>query len=129
LELMRYLSFGPGNGTLKILANDWKIGKPTGELSKDAPPSDFPRNMLRQAEAVERLIRSADPVAIRSVDHTLPWGEVTKQAQALVNYPLNWLMSYRMQLFLYLKAAGAYTLATPDLWHSKADNETKIVEE
>ena len=125
LQLMRYLSFGPGNGTRKILANDWKAGKPTAELSKDVPPSDFPRNMLRQAEEVECLIRIADPVAIRNVNHVLPWGEVTKQAEALVNYPLNWLMSYRMQFFLYLKAAGAYTLATPDLWHIKADNEAE----
>ena len=119
-ELLRYLGFGPYNGVRRIVAGDWNIGKPTGEVTKDVPPSDFPRQMAWQSAEVARLVRAADPISLVTGEITFPWGDTLKRGPALVTYPLNWLSSYRMQLFLYLKAAGATQLATPDLWHNKA---------
>lgn len=117
LELLRYLGYGPYNGVRRIVLGDWSLGKPAGEVTKDVPPSDFPRQMAWQAAEAARLVRSADPVDLLNREISFPWGDTLKRGQALVTYPLNWLTSYRMQLFLYLKASGAQ-LTTPDLWHS-----------
>ena len=120
LELLRYVTMGPGNGVRRILAGDWSVGRPAVEATKDMPPSDFPRNMLAQSNEVARLLRAFDPTALERDTFTFPWGEVLKKGDALVNHPLKWLAGYRMQLFLYLKAAGAKELVTKDLWHPPA---------
>jgi hypothetical protein len=121
LELLRYISKGPYNGVRRIVAGDWTLGKPAVELSKDMPPSDFAAQMRWQNEEVARIVRAADPVDLETGTMLLPWGETAIKGEALVNHPLKWLVGYRMQLFLYLKAAGATQLATPDLWRLTRD--------
>jgi hypothetical protein len=116
LELLRYISKGPYNGVRRIVAGDWTLGKPAVELSKDMPASDFVAMMHWQSDEVARIVREANPIDLEEGYVLLPWGENSKRGEALVNYPLKWLTAYRMQLFLYLKAAGAPELATPDLW-------------
>ena len=116
-ELLRYLSYGPYNVVRRILAGDWKVGRPANEATKDMPASDFPRNMRWQGDEVARLVRAVNSMALEQDDFTFPWGETMKKGEALVNQPLRWLTGYRMQLFLYLKAAGAKELGTKDLWH------------
>lgn len=122
-ELLRYIAYGPYNTVRRIVAGDWNLGKPTGEVTQGVPPSDFPRLMAWQASEVARLVREADPNDLLTKDIAFPWGDTQKRGRALVLYPLNWLSSYRMQLFLYLKAAGASTLATPDVWHHPKDRK------
>jgi hypothetical protein len=116
LELLRYISKGPYNGVRRIVAGDWTLGKPAGELSKDMPASDFIAQMHWQADEVARIVREANPLDLEEGFILMPWGENLRRGEALVNHPLKWLVGYRMQLFLYLKAAGASALATPDLW-------------
>lgn len=116
-ELLRYLSYGPYNVVRRIVAGDWSIGKPANEATKDMPVSDFPRNIRHHAHEVARILRAADPVALERELFTFPWGATHTKADGLVNYPLKWMAGYRMQLFLYLKAAGAKELATKDLWY------------
>ena len=116
LELLRYLSKGPYNGVRRIVAGDWTLGKPAVELSKDMPASDFVAMMHWQSDEVARIIREASVVDLEESYVLMPWGEKCLRGEAVVNYPLKWLTAYRMQLVLYLKAAGATELATPDLW-------------
>lgn len=116
LELLRYLTMGPYNGVRRVLAGDWTLGKAAAEATKNMPASDFPRNMQWQAEEVTRLLRTADPVKLETETFTFPWGETLKKGEGLVNHPLKWLVGYRMQLFLQLKAAGAKELGTKNLW-------------
>ena len=116
-ELLRYLSYGPYNVVRRVLAGDWSLGRSVNEVTKDMPVSDFPRLMQWQSDEVARLMRAANPVALENEDFTFPWGETMKKGEGLVNQPLRWLTGYRMQLFLYLKAAGAKELGTKDLWH------------
>ncbi len=116
LELLRYLSYGPYNVIRRVLAGDWTLGRPTAEVVKDMPASDFPRAMRWQSGEVARLLRAANPLQLENETFTFPWGETLKKGAALVNHPLQWLAAYKLQLFLYLKAAGAKELGTPDLW-------------
>jgi hypothetical protein len=116
LELMRYLSKGPYTGVIRTLAGDWTATKPSMELAKDMPPSDFAAQMRWQEDEVTRALRAANPEDLVNGTMTFPWGETYTKIDAIVNYPYRWLTGYRMQLFLYLKAAGANGIATPDLW-------------
>ena len=116
LELMRYLSYGPYNAVHRTLAGDWNTGRPTGEVTAGMPASDFPTRMLWQAEAVEREMRAVPMRDLLEKDMTFPWGETLKRGEALMT-PFRWLVGYKMQLFLYLKAAGNHQLVTADCWN------------
>jgi hypothetical protein len=120
LELLRYLSYGPYNGLHKILAGDWKAGRPTAEVTAGMPASDFPERMAWQAEAAARDLRAVPVTALYQEKMTMPWNEVVVKGEGLVNYPFKWLVAYRMQLFLYLKSAGAHQLGTVDCWRLPA---------
>ncbi len=120
IELLRYLAYGPRNGVVRILSGDWKATPPAMEMAKDMPPSDFVQVMRRHADEVERLLLAADPEDLARGTITFPWGETLPKGEALVINPYRWLTGYRMQLFLYLKAAGASQLATADLWRPPA---------
>lgn len=121
LELLRYLSFGPYNAVRRIVIGEWNAGAATNEVTKHWPPSDFPRRMEWQGDEVARMIRAANPLDLETKTITFPWGETLLRSEGLVRYALNWAASYRMQLFLYLKAAGAKELGTPDLWRPLPD--------
>lgn len=114
-ELLRYLSYGPYNGAAKIIAGDWQAGKSTAEMTAGMPASDFAARMAWQAGALERVLHSIPATALAAETMALPWGETLTKGEALM-YPLRWLIGYRMQLFLYLKAAGAHQLNTTDCW-------------
>jgi hypothetical protein len=118
LELLRYLAYGPRNGVVRVLAGDWNATPPAMEMAKDMPPSDFARVMRRHVDEVTRLVRAAEPGDLARGTIAFPWGETLAKGEALVHYPYRWLTGYRMQLFLYLKGAGATGLATPDLWRA-----------
>jgi len=115
LELMRYLSYGPYNGVHRTLLGDWSIGRPTADVTAGMPGSDFVDRMEWQAAAVARELRAAVPEDLAEKEMTFPWGETLKRGQALFT-PYRWLVGYRMQLFLYLKAAGNTQLNTADCW-------------
>jgi hypothetical protein len=116
LELLKYLSKGPYTGVVRTVTGDWNATKPAAELAKDMPASDFPAQMHWQAGEVARLLRAANPQDLETGMMTFPWGEAMTKIDALVTYPYRWLTGYRMQLFLYAKAAGANALVTADLW-------------
>lgn len=119
LELMRYLTYGPYNAVHRTLAGDWNIGRPTAEVVAGVPASDFAARMAWQADAVEQEVRAVPVSDLINKDMTFPWGETVKRAEALIT-PLRWLIGYRMQLFLYLKAAGNAKLGTSDCWNLPA---------
>jgi len=117
LELLRYLSYGPYNGVHRTLLGDWGAGRPTAEVIAGMPAADFPSRMAWQADAVERELRAVPESDLLTKDMTFPWGETVKRAEALLT-PLRWLIGYRMQLFLYLKAAGNPQLGTAECWRA-----------
>jgi hypothetical protein len=119
LELMRYLSYGPYNAVHRILVGDWKVGRPTAEVVAGMPASDFAERMAWQADAVERELRATPMSDLLTQEMAFPWGETVKRGEALMT-PFRWLVGYKMQLFLYLKAAGNTQLATPNVWHLPA---------
>lgn len=119
LELLRYLSYGPYNGVHRTLQGDWAAGRPTADMMAMMAASDFPARMAWQAEAVERELRAVPMTDLLEKTMTFPWGETLKRGEALMT-PFRWLVGYRMQLFLYLKAAGNTQIGTADCWRVPA---------
>ncbi len=117
LELLRYVSYGPHNVVRRILAGDWTLGRELAEAAKSMPASDFPRVLQAQTDDVALRLHGTDPGRLAAETFTFPWGEILTKGAALVSHPLKWMTGYKMQLFLYLKAAGASELGTPYLWH------------
>ena len=120
LELMRYLAYGPVGGVKRIIAGDWNIAIPAAAHAKEMPASDFVRQMTIQADEVETLVHSVPMSDLTEKTMTFPWGETALRGPSLVNYPLKWITGYRMQFFLYLKAAGAHHLTTGENWRHPA---------
>jgi hypothetical protein len=102
-----------------VLAGDWNTGRATAEVVAGMPAADFAERMRWQADAVERELRAVPEGDLLHKDMTFPWGETVKRAEALIT-PMRWLIGYRMQLFLYLKAAGNHQLGTADCWRVPA---------
>lgn len=119
LELMRYLSYGPYNGARRALLGDWSDGRPTAEVTAGMPASDFADRMRWQSARLALELRAATPKDLAEKEITFPWGETLKRGQALIT-PYRWLVGYRMQLFLYLKAAGNSKLGTAECWRVPA---------
>jgi len=115
LELLRYLSYGPYNGVHGVWGGGGGGGRPAAEMMAVMAPSDFAERMTWQADAVARELQAAPISDLLNKDMTFPWGETVKRAEALIT-PMRWLIGYRMQLFLYLKAAGNTQLGTADCW-------------
>jgi hypothetical protein len=56
----------------------------------------------------------------------MPWKGKMPLGAAIINAPVKWLTTYRMQLFLYLKMNGRPELATGDAWRLTAPASRSI---
>jgi hypothetical protein len=46
----------------------------------------------------------------------LPWKEKMVLGTAIINCPIKWLATYRMQIFMYLKMNGRQDISTKEAW-------------
>ena len=119
LELLRHLSHSALSSTQAILKNDWSDWKRHVEKSKTLSSEDFLSTMDSQMEGIRKEFESIDEKAVMVEEAVLPWGKKFTKATALMNVPLKWMVGYRMQLFLYTKAAGAHEIGTFNCWHGE----------
>lgn len=116
LELLRYLAFC-GIGSARAMADgEWATYKAWSEKTSDMAAEDFPRAMAEQKEALRELFDGLTDEQLGTVESTLPWGEKVPLGRALAETTLKWLAAYRMQLFLYAKAAGNHDIGTANCW-------------
>jgi len=116
LELMRYLAvIGLGCGRA-ILGNDWSV---FGPLSADVAKLDlagFDAAMAKQERELRALFASIPPADLGRREVTLPWNRTCTLGQALYETCVRFLIAYRMQLFLHVKASGRSELDTYNAW-------------
>lgn len=112
-ELLEYLSYA-FVATVQVLKNgDQSIYKELSEKAKGITIAQFDTRMQEQENTVRDLIEGmSDDDLTAEVDL---WGVQTR-AMHLVNGPLKWATSYKIQLFLYMKASGHSELNTMNLW-------------
>ena len=116
LELLRYVSVCGIAGARAMTEGNWDGYQELEARSKDMAAEEFPAAMERQRQELDALFAGLtdDDLVNRTV--TEPTGAEVKLARALFDLPLRWLCGYRMQLFLYAKAAGNADIWTPNCW-------------
>ena len=99
-----------------LMEGDWDPYAKMEEQASTLGPADFPAAMESQKEQLRELFATVTDEEIASREAELPWGETTSLGNALLSLPFRCLCAYRMQLFLYAKAAGNFDLKTPNCW-------------
>jgi hypothetical protein len=116
LELLRYLTSCAIVPARAMVTGSWDEAEAREQASQAVTPEEFDAEMERQQEELEALVRpipDADFLERRAV---LPWGAPAGLGEALLVTVMKTLVAYRMQLFLYAKAAGAHELGPSNCW-------------
>lgn len=118
IELMRYLS---GLGAVMMrwyVVNDWnkeeweKIAAYRSTLTIE----NFPARIDEQIEAIKAYMNMITEDDLLNKEVEMPNKEKMAIGAAIINGPVKWLATYRMQLFNHLKMNGRPDLATKDAW-------------
>jgi hypothetical protein len=72
--------------------------------------------MDAQCRRIEEALEPVSEEDLWNADRAMPWGTPVKMGQGLVDMVVKCLAAYRMQLFLYAKAAGAHQLGPANCW-------------
>lgn len=121
IELMRYLS-GMGAAMMRwfvindLTKEEWeKIGAYRATLTIE----NFPARLDEQIEMIRNYMDMITDDDLLNKVIELPNKEQMPLGAAIINAPIKWLASYRMQLFLHLKMNGRPDLNTADAWRVK----------
>lgn len=118
LELMQYLS-GIGSTMLRwFLINDLtpeEFGK-IREYRSTLTIQNFPERLDEQWDQIQAYMKDITEEDLISMEIVLPWKEKMMLGNAIINCPIKWLATYRMQLFLYLKMQGRPDISTKEAW-------------
>lgn len=115
-ELLRYLASCGVGSVLAMRDGTWDGYEEAMDGVADMPIEGFPDAMRRQKERLRELLDGLSDEDLESVESTLPWGQKVTLGRALMETTLKWLTAYRMQLFLYAKAAGNDAVNTANNW-------------
>ena len=119
IELMQYLS-GIGAVMLRwFVKNDLnpeEWGK-IREYRKTLTRENFKERLDEQMEQIVKYMDMISEEDLFKKEVELPWKEKMVLGNAIINCPVKWLASYRMQLFTYLKMNGRPDISTKEAWH------------
>ncbi len=116
LELLRYLTtcaIVPGRA---LVAGNWDEAEALEKASESVTAETFAEAMDAQGQALAALMAGLTSQDLAARDTAMPWGTPCKLGEGLVNTVLKTLVAYRMQLFLYAKAAGNGDLGPANCW-------------
>ncbi|HXC24902.1 MAG TPA: hypothetical protein VNU46_03230 [Gemmatimonadaceae bacterium] len=116
LELLRYLSICGTAGIRCMSEANWKLFSGFAERAKEMTAEEFPAAMQRQSEEIAAFFASVSEETLETQEAPLPGGTMLPLGLAILNGPFKWLASYKLQLFLYAKAAGAVEIGTANAW-------------
>lgn len=118
IELMRYVS-GVGANMLRwFIDNDFTPEEwlKIREYQKTLTIENFPARLDEQLVTMKRYMDALTEEDLLTKEVTLPSKETMVLGAAIINAPIKWLASYRMQLFSNLKLNGKSELSTKEAW-------------
>jgi hypothetical protein len=119
LELLRYLSYCGVSGLKAALATDWEIGKRMSEAANKLTLKDIPAALDREANELKDLFAQIKPEDLAQKMVARPGQDPMPLGRFILDSAFKYLPSYKMQLFLNLKASGRPELSTPNLWRGE----------
>jgi hypothetical protein len=116
VELMRYLAV-IGIASIKgFVENSWDAWRAYTAEVENMTAEEFPAAMDRQIERIRETLGALTDEQLATQEAKLPTGATTNLGAAIIDGSLKWLTAYKMQLFLYAKAAGAHQISTSNCW-------------
>ena len=116
LELLQYLSIVGLAMSKSMVTGDWDEYAKVSAGSEDLTAAEFPAAMARQKDALAELLGGLTDDQFCEGKAPMPWGEEFPLGRGLMEMPYACLVAYRMQLFLYIKAAGNLEIGTANCW-------------
>ncbi len=115
LELLQYLSMVTPATVASIVSGDTASFGPYVAASKEVTMEGFLDALEKsEAEAIA-MIEGMDDETLAGTIDLFRMGSMTRGVY-LVETILKWLAAYKMQLFLYAKAAGNHAIGTSNVW-------------
>ena len=116
LELMRYATCCGILAVRGAINGNWDHAEAMYGEAESVPVDGLAGAVDAQAQALRDALESLSDEDLRTRDAGLPWGTEVKLGRALIGMGLGCLTAYRMQLFLYAKAAGNAEIGSPNCW-------------
>ena len=116
LELMQYMTRMAAEAAIGAVNGNWDHAGAMNDDMEKVTPENFAGEMDRQIAIIEDLLAGVDESAATTADAVMPWGTPTTLSAALLDMPLKCYVAYRMQFFLYCKAAGIPDLTSAQCW-------------
>lgn len=115
-ELLRYLSICGIGGATCMTKNNWDLYGKFSERAAAMDVAEFPAKMDQQIAELKNLFNSLSEEDLETKEAPLPGGGSMPLGAAFLNAPAKWLTAYKMQLFLYAKAAEGSDIRTANVW-------------
>ncbi|MDB5034450.1 MAG: hypothetical protein JWQ98_1691 [Chlorobi bacterium] len=116
IELLRYLAM-TGIAPMKtFMEGNWTPWKEYQERLKEMTAEEFPARMREQIAEIRAFFDEVTEDDLRTRRAKLPIGTEVSMAVGVLETSLKWLVGYRMQLFLQVKASGVEGINTVNNW-------------
>lgn len=118
-ELMQYLS---NNGSVMMrwfLKNDVTTPEVRAEIAeqrKSLTLDNFAQRIDEQIAAIKRYFEEISDDDLQNKIIEMPSKEKLPLGSAIINGPIKWLTTYRMELFVYIKMNGRTEISTKEAW-------------
>ncbi|MCW3086006.1 MAG: hypothetical protein JWP12_3372 [Bacteroidetes bacterium] len=116
-ELMQYVA-GVGSMMMRWFTEDLtpEMREKIRDYNKTVTIANFEERLEEQKATIRKVMATITEEDLLTKEVELPWKEKMVLSAAIMNAPVKWLASYRMQLFLYLKMNGHVELGTTQAW-------------
>lgn len=115
-ELLRYLSWCGYESVRKTLSGEEYVESTHKQLAEEFPIEEFAGQIDEQLSLIKRAIERISDDDWQSQVSRYWWGQKGSLPAVLVETTLKWLTAYRMNLFLFAKAAGHLELDRKTCW-------------
>ncbi len=121
LELLRYLSFCGFGFADAAVSDNWDSYMKLDEAAKTMEAPDFPQAMKNQMAQLTALFASISDDDFANKEVVGLVNEKMTLGVLLLDSTYRFMVGYKMQLFLYIKASGGASLGTDDCWFGECD--------
>jgi hypothetical protein len=115
LELLQYVSVVFGVATKAIVTGDMSVFGTDMPASASTTFENFSEMMDMQDTLIKKLVSPMTEEEMAVTMNMFNQGEKPKGVY-LIESVLKWIVAYKMQLFLYIKASGNSNIGTSNLW-------------
>ena len=117
-ELMQYLSNIGAIMMRWFIKNDMspELREQIKEQRSTLTIQNFPARIDEQWQTIQDYFKEIKEQDLFTKEVELPTKEKMILGMAIINAPIKWLASYRMELFIYLKMNGKSELTTKESW-------------